>query len=56
LKKAGEQESRRAGKQESRKGMDKVKNFKDLIVWQKVHQLVLDVYRMSLSFPKINII
>ncbi|HQP05062.1 MAG TPA: four helix bundle protein, partial [Bacteroidales bacterium] len=27
-------------------------NFQDLIVWQKAHQLVLEVYRYSESFPK----
>lgn len=29
--------------------------FKDLIVWQKSHQFVLDVYRMSENFPKTEI-
>lgn len=28
------------------------KSFRDLIVWQKAHQLALDVYRMTKSFPK----
>ncbi len=28
------------------------KSFEDLIVWQKAHQLVLAVYRMSEGFPK----
>ena len=28
------------------------KNFQDLIVWQKAHQLVLSVYQYSESFPK----
>ena len=28
------------------------RNFKDLIVWQKVHQFVLSVYRLSADFPK----
>ena len=28
------------------------KNFQDLIVWQKAHQLVLSVYRFSDDFPK----
>ncbi len=27
-------------------------NFQDLVVWQKAHQLVLEVYRYSESFPK----
>ena len=28
------------------------KSFQDLIVWQKAHQLVLEVYRFSSNFPK----
>jgi four helix bundle protein len=28
------------------------KTFKDLLVWQKAHQLTLAVYRMTASFPK----
>jgi four helix bundle protein len=28
------------------------KSFKDLIVWQKAHQLVLAVYQLSQNFPK----
>ncbi|MBI3482003.1 MAG: four helix bundle protein [Bacteroidetes bacterium] len=28
------------------------KSFRDLIVWQKAHQLVLDIYKMTKSFPK----
>ncbi len=27
------------------------KTFKDLIVWQKAHRFVLDVYRLSDNFP-----
>ena len=27
-------------------------NFQDLIVWQKAHQLVLSVYRLTNLFPK----
>lgn len=30
-------------------------SFKDLLVWQKAHQFVLDVYKMSESFPKAEI-
>lgn len=30
----------------------KIKSFTDLIVWQKAHQLVLDVYRATKEFPK----
>ena len=29
----------------------KVKTFRDLIVWQKAHALVLDVYRVTNTFP-----
>jgi four helix bundle protein len=28
------------------------KNFQDLIVWQKAHQFVLSVYRLTRTFPK----
>ena len=28
------------------------KSFKDLVVWQKAHQMVLGVYKMTKSFPK----
>ncbi len=28
------------------------KNFQDLLVWQKAHQLVLAVYRLTDAFPK----
>ena len=31
--------------------MEKVNKFRSLIVWQKGHQLVLDVYRITKSFP-----
>lgn len=30
----------------------KTESFKDLIVWQKSYQLVLEVYKFSRSFPK----
>lgn len=29
-----------------------MKSFKDLIVWQKAHELVLNVYRFTRRFPK----
>lgn len=29
-----------------------IQTFKDLIVWQHGHQLVLDIYRLTNSFPK----
>ena len=32
--------------------MESAKSFQDLIVWQKSHQLVLDVYKLSANFPK----
>lgn len=28
------------------------KSFEDLVVWQKAHQLVLDIYRLTSAFPK----
>ena len=28
------------------------KTFKDLIVWQRAHQLVLAIYKMTATFPK----
>jgi four helix bundle protein len=30
----------------------KSQSFKDLIVWQKAHQFVLNVYRITKDFPK----
>jgi len=30
---------------------NKIKHFTDLIVWQKSHQLVLDIYKLTNSFP-----
>lgn len=32
--------------------MKPAQRFEDLLVWQKSHQLVLRVYRMTASFPK----
>lgn len=32
--------------------MGKIRNFKDLKVWQKAHQLVLQVYKITEGFPK----
>ena len=32
--------------------MEKGKSFTELIVWQKAHQLTLDVYKMTQQFPK----
>ena len=28
------------------------RSFRDLIVWQKAHQFVIDVYKMTETFPK----
>jgi len=30
-------------------------SFKDLLVWQKAHQFVLDVYKMTAKFPKTEV-
>jgi hypothetical protein len=30
----------------------KVEQFEDLFVWQKAHQLVLQVYKATRNFPK----
>jgi len=32
--------------------LQKSKNFTDLIVWQKAHQFVLAVYKLTKEFPK----
>ncbi|WP_020604291.1 four helix bundle protein [Spirosoma spitsbergense] len=32
--------------------MEKTKHFRELIVWQKAHQLVLAVYKLTKLFPK----
>jgi four helix bundle protein len=29
-----------------------MKNYRELIVWQKAHQVVLNIYKASQSFPK----
>jgi four helix bundle protein len=34
---------------------DPAQSFKDLLVWQKAHQFVLNVYRISEDFPKTEI-
>ena len=31
---------------------DKINKFSDLIVWQKAHQLVLMIYKLTRDFPK----
>jgi len=30
---------------------DKVKTFRDLKVWQKAHELVLEIYKVTMKFP-----
>lgn len=32
--------------------MEKTNTFQDLIVWQKGHQFVLEIYKITKSFPK----
>ncbi|MDR2469565.1 MAG: four helix bundle protein [Tannerella sp.] len=34
------------------KEKEKTHRFEDLLVWQKAHQFVLDVYRKTKAFPK----
>jgi len=31
---------------------EKLRSFKDLIVWQKAYQLTLDIYKITAEFPK----
>lgn len=33
-------------------GVETVKDFRDLQVWQKAHQLTLTIYRLTASFPR----
>ena len=35
--------------------MKPAQKFEDLIVWQKAHQLVLEIYKLTLAFPKSEI-
>ena len=32
--------------------MKKAKKFKDLLVWQKAHQLVIEIYKLTKTYPK----
>ena len=32
--------------------MERAKSFTDLIVWQKAHKFVLDIYKLTSNFPK----
>jgi four helix bundle protein len=32
--------------------MEKTKTFKELIVWQKAHELTLNIYKITKEFPK----
>ena len=36
------------------KNMALIKSFKEIICWQKSHQLALEVYRLTTAFPKIE--
>ncbi len=36
----------------SKEQEDRAKTFRDLVVWQKAHAFILDVYRYSETFPK----
>ena len=31
--------------------MEKIRDYKDLMVWQKAHMMALDVYRITKQFP-----
>ena len=31
---------------------EKLKNFKDLVVWQKAYNLTLEIYKITAEFPK----
>jgi four helix bundle protein len=31
--------------------MEEIKGFEDLVVWQKRHELVLEVYKVTQQFP-----
>jgi four helix bundle protein len=35
--------------------VEKLKSYKDLIVWQKAYQLVLLMYKITMNFPKAEI-
>lgn len=35
--------------------MEKIKDFTDLIAWQKAQELVLKIYKITLDFPKTEI-
>ncbi|CAN5365603.1 four helix bundle protein [soil metagenome] len=32
--------------------MESAKSFEDILIWQKAHQFVLEVYRLTETFPK----
>ncbi len=32
--------------------MEKIRSFKDLIVWQKSHELALEIYKITKDFPQ----
>lgn len=32
----------------------RVRNYRELLVWQKGHQLALEIYRVTVGFPKVE--
>lgn len=42
----------RSQNQEDRRVIEPARSFRNLIVWQKAHQLVLQVYKYTKRFPK----
>ncbi len=50
----GDKRKKKARMQETGDRMKRkpAKSFEDLIVWQKAHQFVLEVYKLTEKFPK----
>jgi len=36
--------------------MDKIKNFRDLKIWQLGMEIVIDIYKSTRNYPKLNYI
>lgn len=34
---------------------NKSRSFKDLLIWQKMHKIILEIYKISERFPKTEI-
>ena len=47
---SGEQERGSSGRQGD--GQGPAKTFRDVVAWQKAHQFVLSVYRLTEEFPR----